>query len=191
MTKHVDTAFERHFSEPPVVAVKEGRTHCEACKEPLDPNVMHKCHGNQEYQAPVFSSTEITEACPQCETGQGKLHEVRPGSFVVVCATCRTYLYPDYLTPKNVAINSWNCEAAAKSKGPVWRADLPGDDERTNVIPAQGIVGHPDLTNYKGVCPKCHGGRGLIINAATGESPQCDLCEGTGTIPPTKPEGAR
>jgi hypothetical protein len=182
MTKHVDTAFERHFSEPPVVAVKEGRTHCEACKEPLDPTVMHKCHGNQEYQAPVFSSTEVTEPCPECDTGEGKLHEVRSGSFVVVCATCRTYLYPDYLTPKNVAINSWNFEAATKRKGvwPIWRADLPGDDERENVIQSEAKPSHPDLTNYQGACPAVH---------VEGET--CDWCENTGTIPPTKLEGAQ
>jgi len=33
-------------TEPPVLLVSDSRTHCEACLEPLDPNVMHKCAGN-------------------------------------------------------------------------------------------------------------------------------------------------
>ena len=53
MTHQVDTALDRTFSEPPNVAVSATRTHCEACHEPLDPNVMHKCHGNKEWEPPV------------------------------------------------------------------------------------------------------------------------------------------
>lgn len=33
-------------TEPPLLAVSNSRTHCNACLEPLDPNVMHKCAGN-------------------------------------------------------------------------------------------------------------------------------------------------
>lgn len=46
----IETGFGKEFSEPPNVTVSAVRTHCEACKEPLDPNVMHKCHGNQEWK---------------------------------------------------------------------------------------------------------------------------------------------
>lgn len=46
----VETAEGVPFSEPPQVTVKVDRTHCEACKEPLDPNVMHKCEGNKEWE---------------------------------------------------------------------------------------------------------------------------------------------
>jgi len=34
------------LTEPPVVLATNSRTHCEACLEPLDPNAMHKCAGN-------------------------------------------------------------------------------------------------------------------------------------------------
>ena len=194
MTKHVDTAFERHFSEPPVVAVKEGRTHCEACQEALDPNVMHKCHGNQEYQAPVFSTTEITEKCPKCS---GTAVLVIPGPFgawpiyVVVCRDCRMYVYPPN-EAKAEAIANWNRIAACGESGEPswaqWRADMPGDDERQKVvllpensqITLQTDALHPDLTNYRGACPAVHV-----------EGQVCDWCENTGTIPPTKPEGAK
>jgi len=33
-------------TEPPVLLVSDSRTHCEACLTPLNPNVMHKCAGN-------------------------------------------------------------------------------------------------------------------------------------------------
>jgi len=186
MTKSVDTAFERHFSEPPVVAVKEGRTHCEACKEPLDPTVMHKCHGNQEYQAPTVSATDITEICPApgC-VGDGVLVEsqtIHGGAFVVVCDTCGTYAHP-LVVSRETAIESWN--AAPRNTGgltfwPKWLAHLPGDDERANVIQSDAKPSHPDLANYRGACPAVH---------VEGET--CDWCENTGTIPPTKPEGAQ
>jgi len=183
VTKHVDTAFERHFSEPPVVAVKEGRTHCEACKEPLDPSVMHKCHGNQEYQAPVVSATEITQRCPECSTGEGVLLSLPfygVVEHVVVCKTCRRYLYPLVNDPGK-AISSWNEQAMRGLKGcwPVWRAALPGDDERANVIQGDAKPAQPDLANYTGECPKCRGGRDLVFNA---ESVGCDLCGGKGVI---------
>ena len=41
------------ITDPPEVTVKTNRTHCEACGEKLDPNVMHKCAGNEEYKPPV------------------------------------------------------------------------------------------------------------------------------------------
>jgi len=194
MTKHVDTAFERHFSEPPVVAVKEGRTHCEACKEPLDPTMMHKCHGNQMYQPPVFSSTEITEKCPKCaETGV----LVKPGSvgtwriYVVVCSGCRTYVYLP-VEDMGEAIANWNriasCGASGEPSWATWRADMPGDDERLRIyirpensqITLRVNASLPDLTNYHGACPAVH---------VEGET--CNWCKNTGTIPPTKPEGAQ
>jgi hypothetical protein len=34
-------------TEPPVLLVSNSRTHCDACLEPLDPNVMHICAGNK------------------------------------------------------------------------------------------------------------------------------------------------
>lgn len=34
------------LTEPPAVAVSNSRTHCDACLQGLDPNVMHKCAGN-------------------------------------------------------------------------------------------------------------------------------------------------
>lgn len=192
MSKHVDTAFERHFSEPPVVAVKEGRTHCEACKEPLDPTVMHKCHGNQEYQAPV-SHTEITEVCPDCggEGILGKMERWGAGSspavtYIVICKACRTCLGPEVDSAAN-AIHTWNAQVlSGKSANRAkWLAMLPGDDERANIIPSDSIpsdvkASHPDLTSYRGACPATHV-----------EGQVCKLCENTGTIPPTKPEGAQ
>lgn len=58
---HIDTAFDRTFSEPPAVTVAENRTHCEACQEPLHPDVMHKCAGNEEWKLPVLTSpVELT-----------------------------------------------------------------------------------------------------------------------------------
>jgi len=33
-------------TEPPVLLVSNSRTHCDACLEPLHPNVMHRCAGN-------------------------------------------------------------------------------------------------------------------------------------------------
>lgn len=35
------------LTEPPVLQVSNSRTQCEACLEPLDPNVMHICAGNK------------------------------------------------------------------------------------------------------------------------------------------------
>ena len=34
------------LTEPPVLLVSNSRTHCDACQQALDPNVMHKCAGN-------------------------------------------------------------------------------------------------------------------------------------------------
>jgi len=34
------------LTEPPILLVSDSRTHCEACLQALDPNVMHKCAGN-------------------------------------------------------------------------------------------------------------------------------------------------
>ena len=34
-------------TEPPTLLVSNSRTQCEACLEPLYPNVMHQCAGNQ------------------------------------------------------------------------------------------------------------------------------------------------
>jgi len=34
------------LTEPPLLAVTNSRTHCNACQGALDPNVMHKCAGN-------------------------------------------------------------------------------------------------------------------------------------------------
>jgi RNase P subunit RPR2 len=190
MTRHVDTAFERHFSEPPVLSVKEGRTHCEACREPLDPNVMHKCHGNQEFQ-PADSHTEITEKCPDCGS-VGILRKIeRPTAaiqtaFVVICKDCRTFVHPEVTAPAD-AIFGWNKAVAKQARDmnlvtwPKWLADLPGDDERklTFEVPESWAAAkvHPNLTSYQGACPAVH---------VEGET--CDLCENTGTIPPTKPE---
>ena len=190
MTKSVDTAFERHFSEPPVVAVKEGRTHCEACKESLDPSVMHKCHGNREYQA-AESHTEITEKCPDCGSDGvlGKIERIIGAvqtMFVLVCKDCRTFVHPEVTTAAD-AILGWNKAIIWQRKtGSLvewvkWLADLPGDDERANVIPNESKPArHPDLTTYRGACPAVHI-----------EGHECPMCEGTGTVPPTKPEGAQ
>ena len=177
MTKHVDTAFERHFSEPPVVEVKEGRTHCEACKEPLDPNVMHKCHGNKEYQPPTYSSTEITGKCPRCDAA-GVL--VKPGPagtwriYVVICSGCRTYVYSPVEDMAEAIVN-WNriagCGASGEPSWATWRAALPGDDERTNVIRSDVKPVTPNLTSYKGACPAVHV-----------EGEVCDLCQNTGEV---------
>lgn len=41
------------FTEPPVLTHKTDRTHCEVCGALLDPNVLHKCAGNEEYKPPV------------------------------------------------------------------------------------------------------------------------------------------
>lgn len=190
MTKQVDTGFERHFSEPPVLAVKEGRTHCEACKEALDPTVMHKCHGNQEYQ-PVISYTEITEACPACHEKSGKLFNVGGGPYgnVVICEACHTFVSaPVEQSPD--AVYAWNAIISARGDivpeggWPKWHALLPGDDERISTALANVLrpsttptsVQRPDLTNYRGVCPISHV-----------EGQDCHLCENTGVIPPTKP----
>ncbi len=192
MTKNVDTAFERHFSEPPVVTVKTDRTHCEACKEPLAPDVMHKCAGNQEYQAPVISSTEITEKCPECAGDGIVVKQEMFGlnktitSYAVVCGKCRTYLWP-LVQHLGEAIEKWNRLARSGGKGcwPKFLAHLPGDDERANVIPSDTIpsnvkASHPDLSGYKGACPAVHI-----------EGHECPMCEGTNVIPPTKPEDER
>lgn len=174
----IETGFGKEFSEPPSVSVSDTRTHCEACKEPLDPSVMHKCHGNQEYQTPV-SHTEITEAC-RCG-GNGVLHKIKRSGitayYVVVCEKCRTFFYPEVATRAS-AMHGWNVGAASGVAGPKWIAALPGDDERANVIRSElQAARHPDLTAYKGACPAVH---------VDGEA--CDLCEGTGIVPPTKPE---
>lgn len=34
------------LTEPPLLAVSNSRTHCNACGGRLDPNVMHTCAGN-------------------------------------------------------------------------------------------------------------------------------------------------
>ena len=34
------------LTEPPLLAVSNSRTHCDACGERLDPNAMHRCDGN-------------------------------------------------------------------------------------------------------------------------------------------------
>jgi transcription elongation factor Elf1 len=187
VTKHVDTAFERHFSEPPVVTVKADRTHCEACQEPLDPSVMHKCHGNQEYQPPVISSTKITEACPDCKGIVVLVQRGDPGheTYTCVCGNCRTFVTAE-VPSKMTAILIWNDVAMrARASGtsgvwPKWMAGLPGDDERMNVIPSDAKPSHPDLSNYTGACPATHI-----------EGHECPMCEGTGMVPPRKSEGAR
>lgn len=177
----IETGFGKEFSEPPNVAVSAERTHCEACQEPLDPNVMHKCHGNKHYEPPVFSSTEITARCPECETGEGVLLSLPfygVVECVVVCRSCRRYLYP-LVSDSGKAIANWNEQAATGKKGcwPLWRAALPGDDERSNSVVSKPTPAHPDLTNYQGACPAVHV-----------EGEVCDWCENTGTIPPTKGE---
>lgn len=187
----IETGFGKEFSEPPNVTVSAARTHCEACQEPLDPNVMHKCHGNKHFEPRAVSHAHITEACPECDTGEGVLitaHVVQGQAFSVVCKACRTYLWP-LVTDKGEAIASWNTAAATHKKGcwPRWLAGLPGDDEHSPVMQTftsgeshGGYVGvdyrsHPDLSSYKGACPAVHV-----------EGEVCDWCENTGTIPPTK-----
>jgi len=49
------------FSEPPVLTIKEGRTHCEACGAALAPDVMHKCAGNEEYKPLAAAGMSIPE----------------------------------------------------------------------------------------------------------------------------------
>lgn len=71
MTHNVDTAFDRTFSDPPNVTVSAQRTHCEACQEPLDPHVMHKCAGNEEWKPPLEQPrhpdlTNYKGVCPGC-----------------------------------------------------------------------------------------------------------------------------
>lgn len=174
----IATGFGKEFSEPPNVTVSAARTHCEACQEPLDPNVMHKCHGNKQYEPPVFSWTEITELCPAC-MGEGVLVEretFQAKTFVVVCKSCRTYVWPE-VAIQSSAISYWN---AAERNGsltgwPKWLAHMPGDDERSNVVENEVKPAHPDLANYQGACPAVH---------VEGEI--CDWCENTGTIPPTR-----
>lgn len=83
------------ITDPPILEHKEGRTHCEACQEPLQPDVLHKCHGNQEHQ-------------------------------------------PSAPAPR-----------------------------------------HPDLSNYQGVCPQCHG----LPTPPDEQAEPCDVCGGKGVIP--------
>ncbi len=69
MTNPIDTALDRTFSEPPDVKVSATRTHCDACGEPLDVSVMHKCHGNKGCEPPVLQPaapdmTNYKGACP-------------------------------------------------------------------------------------------------------------------------------
>lgn len=203
----IETGFGKEFSEPPNVTVSGARTHCDACKEPLDPSVMHKCHGNQEYQAPVISSTEITEACPDCGGAPVLVErkDFQSPTYVLVCGTCRTFVASETLSVTD-AIYGWNLMAPRKAgmigNWPKWRAGLPGDDERANVIPQTGATGgHPDLTNYNGACPDCHRSGSITKNCkyCNGSNENCETCgglgefevacarcEGTGTIPPTK-----
>lgn len=177
MTDRVETAFGREFSEPPNVSVSSSRTHCEACQEPLAPDVVHKCHGNKHYEPPVISSTEITQACPDCRGLNASvlicLWDGAPNTYVVVCKDCRTFLCGE-VDSRERAIHGWNLVASSgiSSIWSKWKAALPGDDEAKRVAPkVDGIVGHPDLTNYKGVCPAMHvkgevcswcGGKGVI-----------------------------
>lgn len=184
MSHKVDTAFDRTFSEPPQVSVSGARTHCEACKEPLEPSVMHKCHGNKHYEPLVVSSTQITEACPACG-GQGVLvenaspHTPSGTAAVVVCKDCRTYLYsPFEIQSLQVAIALWNGQAmTSKGPWPKWLADLPGEDERKRTAPRpEEKGGHPDLTAYKGSCPRC------MREGNPDFNPECELCGGKGVI---------
>lgn len=180
----IETGFGKEFSEPPNVSVSGARINCEACGATLDVNVMHKCHGNKEYQPPVFSSSEITELCPVCPT-EGVLVErdtFQEKTFVVVCKSCRTYVWPE-VSARETAIHSWNAAArGAPQSWPKWLADMPGDDERVAVIAGDRNNGvallakSADLTNYRGACPAVHV-----------EGEDCHLCENTGMVPPTKP----
>jgi len=47
------------LSDPPVLTVKENRTHCEACGAKLEPNVMHKCAGNEEWKPQTITSQDV------------------------------------------------------------------------------------------------------------------------------------
>ena len=40
---------------------------------------------------------------------------------------------------------------------------------------------HPDLSNYKGICPECNGRGGKLLDEA-GTLERCELCGGTGEI---------
>lgn len=37
------------ITDPPEVTIKTNRTHCEHCKEPLAPDIVHKCAGNEKH----------------------------------------------------------------------------------------------------------------------------------------------
>lgn len=177
----IETGFGKEFSEPPNVTVSAARTHCEACQEPLDPNVMHKCHGNKHYEPPVVSYTHITEPCPECGGGGMVAKQEMWGlakiltSYAIVCEKCRTYLWP-LVDNIGDAIASWNAQAMTGRKGcwPKWLAGLP-NDERVSQTPQNIKPLPPDLTAYQGACPAVHV-----------EGEVCDWCENTGTIPPTK-----
>lgn len=186
----IETGFGKEFSEPPNVTVSAARTHCEACQEPLDPNVMHKCHGNKHYEPPVVSYTHITEPCPECGGGGMVAKQEMWGlaktltSYAIVCEKCRTYLWP-LVDNIGDAIASWNAQAMTGKKGcwPKWLADMPGVDEAARATAqAIGIVpGTPDLTNYKGICPNCQG-LCAVLTRETNETVPCDLCDGKGVI---------
>ena len=181
----IETGFGKEFSEPPSVAVSTDRTHCSACKEPLDPAVMHQCHGNQQHQAPVVSFTDITEACPEC-LGDGVLVDARSAGvlvYVVVCKDCRTYLWP-LVSTREEAIASWNLQALSRKKGcwPVWLVDMPGLPPVISTPVIEAKASHPDLSNYKGVCPTCRGLKGTLKDAETGEIDPCTHCDGKGVL---------
>lgn len=61
----MSTAESISMGFPPELTISKDRTHCEACKLPLDPAVMHRCAGNEEWKpdpAPLaFDTTPVTK----------------------------------------------------------------------------------------------------------------------------------
>lgn len=60
------------ITDPPILEHKEGRTHCEVCQEPLQPDVHHKCHGNQPADPlpTVARPPDLSNyhgVCPKCQ----------------------------------------------------------------------------------------------------------------------------
>lgn len=47
------------LSDPPVLTLTKERTHCEACKEELKPNVAHECHGNKHHNRDPHWADEL------------------------------------------------------------------------------------------------------------------------------------
>src|ERR1700744_2311036 len=129
----------------------------------LDPESKDPIHIEVKpvVRAPIVfpKDAQITQACPKCKY-EGILitRHTQPRSYVVVCMRCRIHVSAE-VASSDEAIYWWNelggatLEQATQLDWPVWRADLPGDDQRKRLpLVATYERTMPDLSNYVGVC---------------------------------------